>query len=319
MAKRYDPILCMLVDEPAKAKDANKYVEQAIKWMKEGKDRLEILFGLQQMGLTPTDAAKYYAEAMTETGYKYRQKDAMPSDLKKAGYEVGTVEKYGSTYYTLVYNGKVISTSPTEANIVEKAKKHYANRHDKAQDAGFVLRHKNGQYMSSAGRTNEKAKAKVFSSKREAEAYKGDYVVSSTDPDYHDWSVVAVDSASALDKAIKTCAASKADMDYWVGRYEKGCKSLIDAIKQGRSPIKTVQKAKQVISQDYDSHWKYLKDAFASYVVSTAKEEAKGDLSGMIDNTSKVEKREWKEFADREKKLMKAKNDALKSVEQAFK
>ena len=81
MAKRYDPILCMLVDEPTKAQDA------------------------------------------------------MPSDLKKAGYEVGTVEKYGSTYYTLVYNGKVISTSPTEVNIVEKAKKHYANRHGKAHDA----------------------------------------------------------------------------------------------------------------------------------------------------------------------------------------
>lgn len=64
-----------------------------------------------------------------------KAQDAMPSDLKKAGYEVGTVEKYGSTYYTLVYNGKVISTSPTEANIVEKAKKHYANRHGKAQDA----------------------------------------------------------------------------------------------------------------------------------------------------------------------------------------
>ena len=74
MAKRYDPILCMMVDEPTKAQDANKYVEQAIKWMKEGKDRLEILFGLQQMGLTPTDAAKYYAEAMTETGYKYQDK-----------------------------------------------------------------------------------------------------------------------------------------------------------------------------------------------------------------------------------------------------
>ena len=57
MAKVYDPIMCMLVDEPTKAQDA------------------------------------------------------MPSDLKKAGYEVGTVEKYGSTYYTLVYNGKVISTS----------------------------------------------------------------------------------------------------------------------------------------------------------------------------------------------------------------
>ena len=68
-----------------------------------------------------------------------KAQDAMPSDLKKAGYEVGTVEKYGSTYYTLVYNGKVISTSPTEANIVEKAKKHYANRHGKAQDSASVL------------------------------------------------------------------------------------------------------------------------------------------------------------------------------------
>ena len=85
MAKRYDPIMCMLVDEPTKAQDA------------------------------------------------------MPSDLKKAGYEVGTVEKYGSTYYTLVYNGKVISTSPTEANVVEKAKKHYANRHGKAHDSASAL------------------------------------------------------------------------------------------------------------------------------------------------------------------------------------
>ena len=85
MAKRYDPIMCMMVDEPTKAQDA------------------------------------------------------MPSDLKKAGYEVGTVEKYGSTYYTLVYNGKVISTSPTEANIVEKAKKHYTNRHGKAHDSAFAI------------------------------------------------------------------------------------------------------------------------------------------------------------------------------------
>ena len=94
MAKRYDPIMCMMVDEPTKAQDA------------------------------------------------------MPSDLKKAGYEVGTVEKYGSTYYTLVYNGKVISTSPTEANIVEKAKKHYANRHGKVQDGILFY-----QLRFSSGRT----------------------------------------------------------------------------------------------------------------------------------------------------------------------
>ena len=60
----------MNIPDKVTAKDANKYVEQAIKWMKENKGRMEILFGLQHMGLTPTDAAKYYAEAMTETGYK---------------------------------------------------------------------------------------------------------------------------------------------------------------------------------------------------------------------------------------------------------
>lgn len=56
--------------ERATVKDANKYVEQAIKWMKEGKGRLEIIAGLNQMGLTPSDVASYYAEAMLATGYK---------------------------------------------------------------------------------------------------------------------------------------------------------------------------------------------------------------------------------------------------------
>lgn len=84
MAKRYDPILCMLVDEPTKAQDANKYVEQAIKWMKEGKGRLYILSGLKQMGLTPTDAAQYYAEADRELGYKYSHKDSKARDIAPA-------------------------------------------------------------------------------------------------------------------------------------------------------------------------------------------------------------------------------------------
>lgn len=84
MAKVYDPIMCMMVDKPDKAQDANKYVEQAIKWMKEGKGRLEIIAGLQQMGLAPSDVASYYAEAMTETGYKYRPKDAKARDVAPA-------------------------------------------------------------------------------------------------------------------------------------------------------------------------------------------------------------------------------------------
>ena len=136
MAKRYDPIMCMLVDEPTKAQDA------------------------------------------------------MPSDLKKAGYEVGTVEKYGSTYYTLVYNGKVISTSPTEANIVEKAKKHYANRHGKAQDELKIVKedglwcvYKDGKVV---GQSNSEAGAIRIYNRLES----------------------GKDSASTLDKAIKACDAS---------------------------------------------------------------------------------------------------------------
>ena len=147
MAKRYDTILCMMVDEPAKAQDA------------------------------------------------------MPSDLKKAGYEVGTVEKYGSTYYTLVYNGKVISTSPTEANIVEKAKKHYANRHGKAQDESYIVRgrkykvvKRDGDNVTVIGPDGKVTKMDI------------DFLMSEGKK--------ANDSASALDKAIKTADGATGDKLY---------------------------------------------------------------------------------------------------------
>ena len=132
----------------------------------------------------------------------------------------------------------------------------------KAQDAGFVLRHKNGQYMSSAGRTNEKAKAKVFSSKREAEAYKGDYVVSSTDPDYHNWSVVAVDSASALDKAIKTCDGMFASA---FGEYSKGAKFKKDKFLKelsGISDAKEFAKRMQTLDNELRKNLERLDEAY---------------------------------------------------------
>lgn len=140
MAKRYDPIMCMMVDEPKKAQDA------------------------------------------------------MPSDLKKAGYEVGTVEKYGSTYYTLVYNGKVISTSPTEANIVEKAKKHYANRHGKAQDESYIVRGRKYKVVKRDGDN-----VTVIGSDGKVTKMHIDFLMSEGKK--------ANDSASTLDKAIKTCDA----------------------------------------------------------------------------------------------------------------
>ena len=150
MAKRYDPILCMLVDEPTKAQDA------------------------------------------------------MPSDLKKAGYEVGTVEKHGSTYYTLVYNGKVISTSPTEANIVEKAKKHYANRHAKAQDVASATQ----RYINTIV-DESKANAEKFVRQAEQDDEVPENELKYVYKAYNEkFGYKFHDSASALDKAIKTCDAS---------------------------------------------------------------------------------------------------------------
>ena len=149
MAKRYDPIMCMMVDKHDKAQDA------------------------------------------------------MPSDLKKAGYEVGTVEKYGSTYYTLVYNGKVISTSPTEANIVEKAKKHYANRHGKAQDVAPATQ----SYINTIV-DESKANAEKFVRQAEQDDEVPENELKYVYKAYNDkFGYKFHDSASALDKAIKTCDA----------------------------------------------------------------------------------------------------------------
>lgn len=83
MVKEYDPILCMMVDKPTrKVQDLNKYVEQAIKWLKSGKSNTEVLFGLQRMGLPISYANEYFADAMRETGYKYSSRDSNTDTTK---------------------------------------------------------------------------------------------------------------------------------------------------------------------------------------------------------------------------------------------
>lgn len=125
---KYDPIMCMMVDEPTKAQDVNKYVEQALKWMKEGKGRLEILSGLKQMGLTPIDAAKYYAEANRELGYKYSSKDfnALDKAIRSCDEQirlVKTISKKNGYAIHIVeggYGERIVLTFPNES---------YANPH----------------------------------------------------------------------------------------------------------------------------------------------------------------------------------------------
>lgn len=309
MAKVYDPILCMMVDKPDKAQDELKIVKEDGLWCvyKDGK----------QVGQSNSEAGAIRIYNRLESGKDSKARDVAPATQRYIN-TIRTESK--SAAENFVRQAEQDDDVPeNELKYVYKAynDKFGYKFHDSASALDEAIK-------TADGATGDKLYADVkaiynlfsnilltYTNEQSVQKLANEGTKKCLE--------LAAKVKGVRDEAINTCDASKADMDYWVERYEKGCKNLIDAIKQGRSPIKTVQKAKQIINQDYSSHWKYLKDAFASYVVSTAKEEAKGDLSGMIDNTSKVEKREWKEFADREKKLMKAKNDALKNVEQAFK
>ena len=216
MAKRYDPIMCMLVDEPTKAQDAEKlhYYQHSYtkKWYVVSPD------------------GKVFKEFNTEAEAKNyvssKAQDAMPSDLKKAGYEVGTVEKYGSTYYTLVYNGKVISTSPTEANIVEKAKKHYANRHGKAQDVAPATQ----RYINTIV-DESKANAEKFVRQAEQDDEVPENELKYVYKAYNEkFGYKFHDSVSALDKAIKTCDGMFQQI---FGKYSSAAKQHYDrAVKE---------------------------------------------------------------------------------------
>lgn len=245
MAKRYDPILCMMVDEPTKAQDANKYVEQAIKWMKEGKGRLEILFGLQQMGLTPTDAAKYYAEAMTETGYKYRPKDAKASDrlvkvpdnklkefegtLRSAGFKIVSKSDRGMTTH---YQVEVSSSKKfTEADLRE-----WANKIDSVCD-------KMESVAPTTWNIGLTVDGKITAGLDVREMY-------------------VKDSASAIDKAIKTADGMFASA---FGEYSKGAKFKKDKFLKelaGISDAKEFAKRMQTLDNELRKNLERLDEAY---------------------------------------------------------
>ena len=218
MAKRYDPIMCMMVDEPTKAQDA------------------------------------------------------MPSDLKKAGYEVGTVEKYGSTYYTLVYNGKVISTSPTEANIVEKAKKHYANRHAKAQDESYIVRGRKYKVVKRDGDS-----VTVIGPDGKVTKMHIDFLMSEGKK--------AHDSASTLDKAIKTADGMFASA---FGEYSKGAKFKKDKFLKelaGISDAKEFAKRMQTLDNELRKNLERLDEAYN--VASKDYYDARNDIRSIMDAFSR--------------------------------
>ena len=237
MAKRYDPIMCMLVDEPTKAQDELSLAQK--------KQVVIELKGFLKKSYNFSDESEY-ARAYEDL----RRMFTIGSRKSISGLFENTVKKTGA------HDVKARDVAPATQRyintIVDESKANAEKFVRQAeQDAGFVLRYKNGQYMSSAGRTNEKAKAKVFSSKREAEAYKGDYVVSSTDPDYHNWSVVAVDSASALDKAISTCDASSGDAMKQIASTAKAWAKQYNQLFEKATTAEEVKKLKSQKDNDY--------------------------------------------------------------------
>ena len=85
MAYKYDPILCMNIPvEKSKTKDADKYTEKAIELLKQGKTKNEVIFALQRMGLTPTDASQRLGKALVETGFKYNDSISSIDEAIKA-------------------------------------------------------------------------------------------------------------------------------------------------------------------------------------------------------------------------------------------
>lgn len=208
---RYDPIMCMMVDDSVKTQDElslsqKKQVVTELKgFLKKSynfSDESEYARAYEDLRHMFTTGSRKSISGLFENAVKKTgAQDAMPSDLKKAGYEVGTVEKYGSTYYTLVYNGKVISTSPTEANIVEKAKKHYANRHAKARDVAPATQ----RYINTIVNEN-KANAEKFVRQAEQDDEVPENELKYVYKAYNEkFGYKFHDSSSALDKAIRSC------------------------------------------------------------------------------------------------------------------
>lgn len=122
---KYDPIMCMMVDDSVKTKDANKYVEKAIQLIKEGKGSLAILSTLKEMGLTPSDANSYYAEARSQTGYRNNDSNTIDKAIKMCDYAYGTAEiKDVNGKWVVYHDGKYVqeftNSDDAEAFVREK-------------------------------------------------------------------------------------------------------------------------------------------------------------------------------------------------------
>ncbi len=119
----YDPIMCMMVDDSVKTKDANKYVEKAIQLIKEGKGPLAILSTLKEMGLTPADANSYYAEARSQIGYRNNDSNTIDKAIRNCDenrYEVVRIGDLLFGIYDKIKRKVVIESTSTGINSYAK-------------------------------------------------------------------------------------------------------------------------------------------------------------------------------------------------------
>ena len=198
MAKRYDPILCMMVDEPAKAQDAEKlhYYQHSYtkKWYVVSPD------GKVFKEFNTEAEAKNYASAKAQDELSLAQKKQVVTELKgylKKSYNFSDESEYGRAYEDLRHmftTGSRKSISGLFENTVKKTG---------AQDAKSLGKYKlpNGEIVEVIDRKNvHGVDTIVYKNSRGVHFATVDWFMSNAKKVY--------DSASALDKAIKVCDAS---------------------------------------------------------------------------------------------------------------
>lgn len=248
MAKRYDPIMCMMVDEPAKAQDESYIVRgRKYKVVKRDGDNVTVLGPdgkvtkmdidfLMSEGKKVSDSAKAKDESEK---YAVTMKNSSGKEQYAQGWDLGSIrnwikdnEKRGYRVTWKNFDSKTIDKAKDSKAIDKLAKVPDSKLKDfeaNLRSAGFKVVSKSDRGMSthyqvevSSGKTFTEADLREWANKIDSVCDKMDSVAPTT------WNIgltadgkitagldvremYVKDSASALDKAISTCDAASGD------------------------------------------------------------------------------------------------------------
>ena len=210
MAKRYDPILCMMVDDSVKTEDRDPYAYEEIKKdiqiMKSGKASYITKNGLigrishsyNNRTITKEQKTELMNLVMSVQDAKKVRDSAKAHDAEKLHYYQ---HSYTKKWYVVSPDGKVFKEFNTEAEA-----KNYVNGKAKDELLFYQLQFSSGKTEGakldeSEIRSYAEALLEKYGEKRVTVSRQGKIVATYFNRKAHD-------SASTLDKAIKTCDAS---------------------------------------------------------------------------------------------------------------